>query len=386
MFQRNVQLSAVVSGILTVLVTCGMSGALLHAQQAAPTKQQKQPRPPQKPSKELWQLLADWSKASDNIQKLHGKHERHSYDRTFHVEKVAHGEFWHEAPDKGRIDVHPVKITPKMLADRKNPKAQVERKSDGTPYDLQSDDAERWICDGTRVFDIDERQKAASVAQLPPEVRGTNIINSPLPFLFGLPPQKAIERFDLTIVKDWRPKHQLVQLRALPRTRQDAQNWSEAIFLLDTKTYLPTAVKLVDPAGTKDTVYKFKNMEINKNGIIEKLLGKNPWDPRLGRDYQVHMIGRGSEQPVAQNAPAMADQKRSPVIPNVIGMNHHAATKSLLKAGVSEKKIRRLNAGNAPNTDLTYTVQNQNPPPNTPVGKVTQVVLKIYDKAQPVKQ
>jgi TIGR03009 family protein len=360
---------------LIALMFCCTAGNLVNAQD--PAAEAEQP----KVSRELWQLLTDWSNASSKVQKLSGEHERHAYDKTFGIEKISKGKFWHEAPDKGRIDVFPIKITAEMIAAREEPGAQVEMKN-GKPFQLQSDDAERWICDGTRVYDIDDEQKTARIVHLPPQVRGKNIMNSPLPFLFGMPPDKAVQRFNMKIVQDWRPKYNVVRLEALPRTREDAQNWSKSEILLDTSTFLPTAVKLVDPAGTKDTVYKFSAMEVNKNGIIEKILGKDPWDPKLGRDYDLHMIQPG--QPQAE-PPSPADSNLAPagpVIPNVVGKNHVEATELLVQAGVPKENIKRQNAGPAPREDLTYIVSGQNPPPNTRIDKSLPFVMKIYDKAR----
>ena len=360
------------------LLVCGLVAGIATAQQ--PAAQPRNAVPPV--SDELRQLLLDWSRASSQIKKLHGKHERHAYDRTFGVEKRSKGEFWHEAPDKGRIDVFPVKITPAMIAKRNAPKARVERKN-GKPFQLQSDDRERWICDGIRVYDIDDDQKSARIAYLPPQVRGQNIMNSPLPFLFGLPPDEALQRFNIRIVSDSRPQKPQCHLKALPRRREDAQNWSEAEIILNTSTFLPVAVKLVDPAQTKDTVYTFSDMKVNDDGIITRLLGGNPWDPKLGRDYKVHVIPAAQEQ-AQQNAKRAVKPSATtrPVVPNVVGQDHAVATNMLVAAGVPEANIKRLSSGPAPQDRLIYVVAAQQPPANSPLSKTDPVVLKIYDKIQ----
>ena len=146
---------------------------------------------------------------------------------------------------KGRIDISVVKITDKMRADRNDPRARVERdKKTGKPYDLKSDDSRRWVCDGTRLFDIDDERKEARITNLPPNVRGANIMNSPLPFLFGLPPQEALRRFTMKILEvNATASPSYVQLSVLPRLGQDARNWKAAQVFLNTETYLPLAVK-----------------------------------------------------------------------------------------------------------------------------------------------
>ena len=150
--------------------------AIQQQQFAAP----EEPTAPGQPtSPELWKLLDDWAKGSSGIQKLSGEHERHVYDGAFEIEKVSNGKFWYEFPDKGRIDVNPIKITNAMIADRSKPDAKVEKKKNGQPYELKTDDAERWLCDGEKLYDINDAQKSAKVAHLPPELRGQNIMNSP---------------------------------------------------------------------------------------------------------------------------------------------------------------------------------------------------------------
>lgn len=330
------------------------------------------PQPQQQVSPELWQLLSDWAQGSASVKKLHGKHERRAYDHTFGVEKVSHGEFWYEAPDKGRIDLKPIKINAQMLADRQKPGAQVERKM-GKAFKLTSDDAKRWICDGQKVFDIDDEQKTAQIAHLPPEIRGENIMDSPLPFLFGLPPQKAIERFNMSIVKDYRPKYAVVLLEATPRHRRDAENWKIAKIFLDTNAWLPTAVQLIHPSETKDTRYTFRDLEVNKKGLIPVLEG-NPWDPKLSKDYRIHVITPGQDQQMAQPAPG------GPVIPDVVGKAHDVATTMLIEAGIPRTNISKQNAGPAPRQNLTYLVQNQSPAGGSPLKPDQKVQLLIFDK------
>lgn len=344
---------------------------------------------PQKPSRELWQLLTDWANGSASIKTLSGKHERHVYDDTFFVEKISNGEFFYEGPDKGRIDILEVQISEPMIARRNEPGARVERTPAGKPYELKTDDSTRWICDGTRVFEIDERQKQARVVNLPPTLRGQNIMNSPLPFLFGLPPEKALERFNMTLVEDARPENNYVRLSATPRLRQDADNWSSAEIFLDTQSFLPIAVKLVDPPKTKRTVYKFIDPKVNQNALMKIILNNKPFEPNL-RGYQVQVIqpADGTEAPkpdIAANAPQMnqnAARPAAPVVPNVVGKAHNVAEQMLLDAGVSKDKIRKFKGGPAPRPDLKFLVSKQKPEPGTPLEANSEIHLLIFTEAQ----
>ncbi|MDG1896711.1 MAG: PASTA domain-containing protein [Fuerstiella sp.] len=361
------------------------AAAPLHGQQTRrasdPGRQNSAPQ--QEITREVWQLLDAWAKRSAEIKTLEGKHERHVYDDTFMNEKVSNGKFWFGAPDKGRIDVFPIKITAAMIAARNKPGAKVERKPNGDPYDLKSDDAERWLCDGIKIYDIDDEEKTARVVHLPPDLRGQNIMNSPLPFLFGLPPEKAVQRFHVELVQDYRPDFDVVLLRATPKLRQDLDNWKEAQIFLNTKSYLPDAVKLLDPAGTKRTVYTFQEMSVNKKeGIFGGLLpGQNPWDPKI-RGYQIHVIQPGQQQKLGQAVPPQGAGPKGSSIPNVIGQRYDVATKLLIAAGVPKDNISNQNAGPAPRENLTYLVRDQDPREGMPISRTQKVVLKIFDKPQ----
>jgi len=366
------------------------AAAPLHGQQARRTSDpnRQNPAAPQEITREVEQLLDAWAKHSAEIRTLEGKHERHVYDDTFMIEKVSNGKFWFGAPDKGRIDVFPIKIAPDMIAARNKPGAKVRRKPNGKPFGLKSDDAERWLCDGIKIYDIDDEEKTARIVHLPPELRGQNIMNSPLPFLFGLPPEKAKQRFDMVLTKDFRPAFQVVLLKAYPKQRQDMDNWKEAEIFLNTETYLPDAVKLLDPAETKRTVYTFQDMVVNKKGFFGGLLpGQNPWDPKI-RGYQIHVIQPGQQQAAteatqpAQKPPQQAAQRNDPAVPSVIGQRYDLATKALIAAGIPEGNISNQNAGPAPRADLTYLVRAQKPSAGAPINRNEKVVLMIYDKPQ----
>lgn len=328
------------------------------------------------PSPQLMKLLSDWEKGSAAIKTLEGRHQRRIYDDTFKVEKLAQGKFWYSGPDKGRIDISEVKVTPEMLAARNDPKAKVERDENGKPYDLKSDNQRRWICDGAKLFDIDDERKEARVTNLPPENRGSNIMNTPLPFLFGMPPNDALKRYDIQIddINDRaNPPYALLTIH--PRWPGDKRNYKIAQVYLNTENYLPIAVKLIDPAETKRTVYSFFDPKINKRWVNP--LMREFWVPNL-RGYQVNVVEQG-QQPVAKNQ----DQQRrkpngQPVVPNVVGVAHNTAVEILIKAGIPQANIRKLKAGPAPRANLTFLVSRQSPANGAPVNGQTKVDLFIY--------
>lgn len=376
--------SAQILSVVASLFILSGSPSELRAQGAGAAKVGQLPA---QISPELARLLTNWSQASDRIKTLHGRHTRRVYDNNFFVEKISYGEVWFEAPDKGRIDIKAVEITEKMLADRQKPDAKVQRDANNVPYKLISDDEAKWICDGERVFDINEKKKEAQVASLPPTLRGENIMDSPLPFLFGMPPQQAVKRFRMEIVEDYRPKHPYVKLKALPLKKEDAMNWSQAEIYLNTESYLPTSVKLLDPPGTSSTVYSFTKVEVNRKDWLGNLLGKNPWKPSL-RGYNVQVIDAGkNDMAQRQQQESAVKQVKADVavIPNVVGLDHAEAENALINAGVPKSIISKHRGSPARRKLDEYKVLKQIPAAGTALSEVlksrdAKVAILVSDK------
>jgi len=242
----------------------------------------KVPRPPannliiSELSPELEEILRQWEIKSAAIKTLHGKHTRTVYNLVFEVEGVSKGQFWVETPDKGRIDL----VGHKPGKDDKGAKSARLGK-EGKPFTIQADRSEKWICNGEFVYvvnDNDPKEKTYEKIEIPPEDRGANIINSPLPFLFGMKATDMKRRFQLELLKDEKDR---VILLARPRTLLDMQNYTKAMIILEKQRYIPTAVKLYDPNGQLETVYVFDEVNINEQGVKEKwnkLFKGNPFD------------------------------------------------------------------------------------------------------------
>ncbi len=239
-----------------------------------------QPAQPRQDDPQLDLLLRQWEISSARIKSLHGKHIRSRSNSVFATDARASGEFYFEAPDKGRIDL--VGDSPKKGA------VSSKKNKDGEPFTLSADRDEKWICDGIQVLMIDEAEKQYESMPLPEEMRGANIIESPLPFLFGMKVADAKRRFDMDLIS-YDEKTQRAVIKAIPLQAKDAQNFIRAMIWLDTKRFVPTYVGLTDPAGTITTEYIFQEVNINNAGMIAKvqgIWGRDPFKPDL-KGYKV---------------------------------------------------------------------------------------------------
>lgn len=354
------------------------AGSASLRRQAAPTdragstalKQRPTTRPTvQDVTPELQRLLEQWEQASSRIDRLQGHHMRRVYDMVFKSEKWAVGQFYHERPDKGRIDIEPAAIKPGMVSSRVDPATK-------KPFELLPDLAEKWICDGKRVMDINEKQKEAAIYSIPPRGQGENIMNGPLPFLFGMPADTAKKRYQLYLVSDKvnpKTRRRELQIKALPRWQQDRANWREARIILDHPTFLPLHVKLIDTAGTKETVFSFSRLEVNKFRI--PLFSKDPFRPNL-RGYKLMNNVPGT--PEKPSITLAADEQ---VVPDIATYPIDVAKERLEQAGfVVAKKYTR--GGPAPNAKLVHKVRTCVPRPLSPLKKGSTVKLVVYESQQ----
>ena len=305
---------------------------------------------------QLHQLLEHWSRHSSGIEKMRGEVARRIYEHAFAVERLAEGRFYYEAPDKGRLDLVPGRITTQMVEHRQRPEARVRRDDKGQPYRLELGGNERWICDGKRIFSINDDDQRVDIAELPEGFQGANIMNSPLPFLFGMPPKDALRRFDMNLKTTWTRNSRRVQIEVFPKWRQDGSSWKKADVILDTKTWLPIAVRLEHPSGDRTTVYSFADPKVN--GLFDPWW-RNPWKPDL-RDYSVNVSGE--------------------VLPDLTGEAHTTAAQMLVQRGIPEDNIRKLPGGPATQKGDVFRVRQQEPTPGTLIQPDTVVTLYIWER------
>lgn len=340
--------------------------------QTTPRAGAQQPAAPaarQPLSPRLRQILLTWAQKTQNIQKLEGNHTRVVYNNVFKVEKRAQGEFYYEAPDKGRIDVSAVKVA---------------EGTKGRPgFTVQSDLPNRWVCDGARVMRLDDVRKVATILNIPPEGRGSHIMDGPLPFLFGMPADKAQSRYHFELLKETADE---VWLQVFPKTRTDAMNWKEAKVILMKTTFLPRAVQLLDPTGNRTTVYQFNSLEINKeeNRFKKWIGGVNPFQPDL-KGYQAVMPD-APKQPVADrakvtprspaNPPTEAPVKQA-TMPKLTNYHWKIVKERFESAGYA---VKIFQGKAAPDDKLTFCVYAQSPMPGEALEKGQTVKITLYDR------
>ena len=228
-----------------------------------PPKRERKDYAAEKLAPELEKLLARWEKESALIKSMHGRQTRREFNAEFEVEKVSKGEFFVEPPDRGRIDM--IAVIPRNGEASTRP-----------GYTLEPGASMRYICTGDEIIQFDEIDKTYDRHDLPENMRGKNIVHSPLPFLFGIKVEEAKRRFELAMST---PDKDIVWIKAIPRPdSDDRQHYREARIMLDTTRFVPKLVKLIDPDGI-ETNYEFSDIKINDTGFGKKLLDRFKGDP-----------------------------------------------------------------------------------------------------------
>ena len=280
-------------------------------------------------------LLEEWSERTKQIKRLQGRHFRATRNFEWGNESWAEGQFYVETPDKGRIDMRPYSKDfpdPKKVKPRRNPAGQfVHLKI------VPDSKHDRWICDGKEIKAIDDDNKTYEAIKIPPNQRGVNIMDGPLPFLFGMPPEKAKARYQFKLLAET-DKFYAIQVR--PNWKQDAVDWAQAELLLDRKTCLPQEVHLHNAAGTTETVYMFQDLQVNR---IRLLFWTDPFKPSLWTyKRSVHNL-----PPPGANANPVAANR----MPSLIGMPYAPVKKKLESLGY-KVKLMRGDPATGPSTGL----------------------------------
>ncbi len=310
----------------------------------------KLPNLPEVPDK----VLQAWANATAQVKKMDGKVRRIEYENVFRAEKHSEGKFWFEAPDKGKLALKGLTFAPGARGGR---------------FALAPGDSDEWICTGREIYQIDRELKQGDVFPIPKDAQGANIMHGPLPFLFGMPPNVAKQRYWLFLKKQTATTAQIV---AYPKWAADRQNYQYAQIILLKKNFLPSAVMLKGPGGNTDTVYTFEDVTVNRPFSFAK-----PFQPETGgvtlKRHDPAVAAR-PEPPKAGAPPAGRK------MPSFVGLHGRDVVQLCKKLQVEPKLYRGVPAANE---KLVHRAYKQSPSAETPLrpGQIVQVTLYVDPKS-----
>lgn len=214
-------------------------------------------------------LLARWEQKGAKVKTFECDFTRFDWDPVWRPDRPMHvvqGELKYAAPDKGML-----RVNGELVDFRWDGGA-----AKGGRF-VEGQMAERWICNGSSIFEYNYQRKQLVEHKLPPDVKGTAISNSPLPFLFGAKADQLRERYFLRVVTPEGMKDQ-AWLEAHPKYQADAANFRNATLILTLGSMQPMAIQSVLPNGRSRTVYHFDNVGVNVRNLLDPLrVFENNW-------------------------------------------------------------------------------------------------------------
>jgi TIGR03009 family protein len=195
-------------------------------------------------------VLALWEQRNRAIKTFDCSFTRWIYDMVFNAPRP------NEQPQPKFVDTGVIRFA---APDRGVFRVEKTQKN-GAMVPIEDARSEHWICDGRSIFELNPTKKQLIEHQLPPEMQGKAIANSPLPFLFGAEAKKLKERYYIRIVTPVDVKDQ-VWLEAYPRQPQAA--FHHAQFIIAAHGMAPFALKLVQPNQKDYIAYQFQDIVLN---------------------------------------------------------------------------------------------------------------------------
>ncbi len=215
------------------------------------------------------QILLMWENESAKIKTFDCKFERWEYDPVFGPGNdtpsiKSHGQLTYSKPDRGSFKINEIH------------RYVQQDKSQPGEYVLQEHEVgEHWVCDGKAVYEYKHDKKQLVVQALPPQLRGTAIVDGPLPFLFGAEAEKLKARYWIRVKQS---DAATIWLEAYPRGQADAANYHHVEVMLERKAMMPNAIQVHMPNGRSRAVYMFQDPTVN--GTMNQLFGSIFSSPR----------------------------------------------------------------------------------------------------------
>lgn len=222
----------------------------------------------------LEQVLGAWEKATSDIERFRCNFTRWEYDPTNGPANThytwSRGVLRYMKPDKGLFRVDDI-LFYKPAADNGQAKYEAIKDRFG----------DYWLCDGKSIHIYERNEKKVKRYDLPPEMQGVGIYQSPLPFLFGVKSQEVQTRYWIRPVPPENGSQTEVWLEAYPKSQADAANYQKVLVVLDAQEVLPKVLVVFDPNYTPQnpqrTVFEFSERERNWT-LIDRINELNIWN------------------------------------------------------------------------------------------------------------
>lgn len=225
----------------------------------------------------LDQVLKAWETESDKVKTFSCKFTKHVYNNFSPAPNIAfqkqQGEISYQNPDKGSFKINQTLQWQAAPQPPSQNAAALRQAPQGEYQEMSEVVGEHWVCDGKKVYEYRPQAKQLAITPIPEEMQGEQIVNGPLPFLFGAKAEDLKKRYWMRIHPN--PDQNVIHLVALPKTRADAANYRAVELMLDRKRLLPTAMQVHPPAIAGESsardVYQFDMASVSVNSRVDRL-------------------------------------------------------------------------------------------------------------------
>jgi len=274
MMRNLAKFSAISLSLLALEMQPSAAQPQLQGQQTQQGQQAQQGQPPQaaaanptgapfvlQPQEQaaLDQVLLAWQQQSQGTKRLESKFRRWHYDLIAAPAGVhsswSEGVLKYGAPDKGLFRVDTLKFFTGI----------VEAKA--TYAETPGQFGEHWVCNGQALLEFDRTKKECRIQQLPPELQGKEIFESPLPFVFNLDAAKIKQRYWL---KQLEAPAGMVVIEAHPKLQSDRAQYKFVRIIINAQNFLPQALILFGPNFDPETAPSYDHYEfldVQRNSI-----------------------------------------------------------------------------------------------------------------------
>jgi TIGR03009 family protein len=187
--------------------------------------------------------------------------------------------------------------------------AKVKRDGDKNPLVF----AEKLIIDEKSVYKYEYNAKTVLQVNVPPEMIGKGIADSPLPLIFGAKAADLKRRFSMKIMSP-SSQNETIWLQAKPLQIEDQQEFSMLEIILDKKTLQAKGLRKYDINNKTYWVYDLKSPAINgrMNQILDDL--KTWFTPTVEKGWKHEIndwvLEAANSRPAAAPAPNQAPNTR----------------------------------------------------------------------------
>lgn len=218
----------------------------------------------------LGQLLDHWEKTSSQIKRLTCEFQRWDYDPTYcnwrnpgdnrlAAARIVRGKIQYGAPDKA--DSQSLE-TWEFAGTKDNAGVEAHYRQNAA-----EEARERWMCDGTAIFEYDFSNKKLYEIAIPAELQGEALSQSPLPFLFGAKRTEMQERFWMRVSTPQGVGNEY-WIEAWPKRRDDAVNYQRVEIVISGEDFLPKSIHIYsrDYDAARSPVshhFEFSNKRVN---------------------------------------------------------------------------------------------------------------------------